>query len=310
MYLNYIVTTTIHSVSEATLKFCNKKEWGVVIVGDNKTPHREYYMLEKEFSNVTYLSPGDQEKLYKELSHIIGWNTVERRNIGFVHAYNLGAQIIASVDDDNIPYENWGQELLVNKEIDVDQYISNIEVFDPLSVTNYPYLWHRGFPIEYIEKRSDVYYYGKVKRKVLVQADLWDGDPDIDAVARISFKPNVMFNIKEPYCSNVMSPFNSQNTFLSRDVFPHYAVLPFIGRMEDIWGSYLLQYRMPNSVIYNKSSVKQIRNKQSLVTNLEDEMIGYKNTLNFIKSLNEPNKYLPIKTQYFYEIYKKTFNIK
>lgn len=306
--MNYIVTTTIHKPSEAIFRFCNKKDWGFIIVGDVKTPHNEYYDLEKQFSNVIYLDPQSQEYRWNTLSNIIGWNTVERRNVGFVHAYELGAQIIASVDDDNIPYDEWGKELLVNKEIDVKQYVIDLDVFDPLSVTNHSYLWHRGYPIEYLEKRFDIVDEKIVKRKVLVQADLWNGDPDIDAIARISFNPTVIFDINNPYCSNAMSPFNSQNTFLSIDAFPHYAVLPFIGRMEDIWGSYLFQYHIPNSVVYNKASVKQIRNEQNNVINLEDEMIGYKNTLKFIKSLDNPNNILPFKTQRFYEIYKNSFN--
>lgn len=305
--MNYIVTTTIHSPTEAIFKFCDKKDWNVIIVGDIKTPHNEYYNLEKQFSNTIYLNPDTQEKMYNELSDIIGWNTVDRRNIGFTYAHSLGAQIIASVDDDNIPYEDWGKNLLVNKEVDVDMYIPDMNVFDPLSITDHSYLWHRGYPIEYLSKRLNVVYGGIVKRKVMVQADLWDGDPDIDAIARITINPDIRFNARNPYCSNVISPFNSQNTFLSRSAFPYYAVLPFIGRMDDIWGSYLFQRYFPNSVIYSKASVIQIRNVQNLVTNLEDEMIGYKNTLNFILSLNNPNKYLPLKTQRFYEVYRNTF---
>jgi hypothetical protein len=63
-----------------------------------------------------------------------------------LEAYNLGAEIIATVDDDNIPYDFWGKEVYVNKEIYVDLYVTSNPVFDPLSVTEYNYLWHRGFP--------------------------------------------------------------------------------------------------------------------------------------------------------------------
>ena len=94
-------------------------------------------------------------------------------------------------------------------------------------------------------------------------------------MARLTFKPIVKYSdVKEPYCSNKISPFNSQNTFLHRDVIPYYSVLPFIGRMDDIWGSYILQNYFPNSVIYSPASVYQDRNIQDLVTNLEKEIIG------------------------------------
>ena len=73
--------------------------------------------------------------------------------------------------------------------------------------------------------------------------------------------------------SNQIAPFNSQNTFLSREVLPYYAVLPHVGRMDDIWGAYIVQHYFPDSVIYNKATVYQDRNLQDLITNLENEII-------------------------------------
>lgn len=99
----YIVTTTINPPTEATLKFLSKKDWTLIVVGDLKTPHNLYKKL-----NCIYLHPDEQEKKYRKLSDIIGWKTIQRRNIGFVEAFRLGADVIATVDDDNIPYENWG----------------------------------------------------------------------------------------------------------------------------------------------------------------------------------------------------------
>ena len=219
-----IVTTTINKPTEATLKFCQISEndcWNFIIIGDKKTPHSEYLELQSKYKNVIYLTPEQQDEKYTELSEVIGWNTIQRRNIGFVEAYKLGSEIVATVDDDNIPYDDWGKNILVNKEVELDIYEPELNVFDPLSITKDNYVWHRGYPIEYLQKRHNVQYKGKTKRKILVQADLWDGDPDIDAMARLTLKPIVKYSdIQEPYCSNVISPFNSQNTFLSRDVIP------------------------------------------------------------------------------------------
>ncbi len=304
----FIVTTTIHEPTKATLKFCEKKDWFFIIVGDLKTPHSSYEALQKIHSNVLYLSPEDQEKKYKKLSDSIGWKSIERRNIGFVEAYKRGADVIATIDDDNIPYENWGEELFINKEIEVDLYEPETEVFDPLSITEHNYLWHRGYPIELLEKKNNVRHKGKVKRKVLVQADLWNGDPDIDAVARISFRPDVKFEtIKGPYSSDIMSPFNSQNTFLSREVFPCYSVLPFIGRMDDIWSAYILQNEFPSSTIYNKPTVFQERNPHNLAIDLEKELIGYKHSYDLIKDIGSFERFLPKETLEFYKIYKDIF---
>lgn len=301
----YIVTTTINSPTIATHKFCEFKDWTLIVVGDTKTPHSEYEKL-----NCIYLHPEDQEKKYKELSDIIGWKSIQRRNIGFVEAYNLGADVVATVDDDNIPYDDWGSDLYVGQEIECDLYApTKHDVFDPLSVTNNNQVWHRGYPIEYVPTRHNVEYKGKTKRKVLVQADLWDGDPDIDAMARLSIKPIVKYSeITKPYCSNFIAPFNSQNTFLAREVIPYYSVLPHVGRMDDIWGGYILQHYFPNSVIYNRSSVYQDRNVQDLVTNLEKEIIGYRNTLNLVNDLENYENYLPDETKKYWEVYRSLFN--
>jgi hypothetical protein len=304
----YIVTTTINTPTKATRLFCEKKDWKFVIIGDTKTPHEAYEKLDKKYAHVTYFSPKMQEHRYKRLSDSIGWKTVERRNIGFVYAFEEGADVIATVDDDNIPYSHWGTNLHVGNTIEVDCYEPENGIFDPLSITKDNYLWHRGYPLELLQTRNKVKYTGKIKRNVLVQADLWDGDPDIDAIARLTYKPDVRYSeIKSPYCSNRISPFNSQNTFLSRKAFPNYAVLPFIGRMEDIWGAYILQRYFPSSVIYNSASVYQERNKQDLIKNLEDEIIGYRNTLNFVTHIEAYETFLPDATKRFYELYRKSF---
>jgi len=298
----YIVTTTINAPTLATQKFSRMEGWTLIVVGDTKTPHLNYEELD-----CIYLSPNIQETIKKDLSDSIGWKSIQRRNIGFLYAYNQGADIVATVDDDNIPYDDWGKNLLVGQTIECDLYEPSQNVFDPLSVTNTPDIWHRGFPIDLLGKRHEVEYKGKTNRKVLVQADLWDGDPDIDAMARLTMKPIVKYDVESPYCSNKIAPFNSQNTFLSREVIPYYAVLPHVGRMDDIWGSYILQHYFPNSVVYNKASVYQDRNVQDLITNLEKEVIGYRNTYSLLKDLKNYMEYLPEDTKKFYNTYRSCF---
>jgi acetyltransferase-like isoleucine patch superfamily enzyme len=305
----FIVTTTINSPTKATLKFCKiaqEKNWIFIIVGDTKTPHDEYKLLEN--SNVIYLDPNQQELLYPELSKTIGWKSIQRRNIGFVFAYNQGADIVATVDDDNIPYDNWGDNVFVNQMIEIDTFSHNqYNVFDPISATSHNNLWHRGYPIEFVPDKNNIEYKGKTYREVLIQADFWDGDPDIDALCRLSKKPIVKFEEFKPFGSNQIAPFNSQNTFLARKVLPYYAVLPHVGRMDDIWGAYIVQHYFPNSVIYNKATVYQDRNVQDLITNLQNEVIGYRSTLNLINDLENYYNHLPKETQDFWDIYKKQF---
>ncbi len=80
----YIITTTINEPTEATVKFCkiaDKKDFTFVIIGDTKTPHQSYQNLVDVYNNVVYLTPEQQDELYPDLSKIIGWKTIQRRNI-------------------------------------------------------------------------------------------------------------------------------------------------------------------------------------------------------------------------------------
>jgi hypothetical protein len=307
----FVITTTINVPTKATLKFCElseKKDFKFIVIGDLKTPHELYRNLEKKYNNVTYLSPDEQENLYPEISKLIGWKTIQRRNIGFIYSYLNGAEIVATIDDDNIPYDEWGDNILVGKEIEVDLFENtSCDYFDALSVTNHSNLWHRGYPIEYLSKKNNVEYKGKTTITPLIQAEFWDGDPDIDAICRLTLKPIVKFNNFEPFTTNQLTPFNSQNTFIHRKVLKDYSVFPNIGRMDDIWGAYVLQYYHPNSIIFTKASVYQERNPQDLVKNLENEVFGYRNTLKLLEDLENYKNYLPENTNKYFDEYKQYF---
>lgn len=307
----FIVTTTINPPTEALLKyieFQKTKGWELIVVGDLKTPHHAHTTGKYE-----YIDPLTQSEMYPKLSEIIGWNTISRRSIGIVEAYKRGAEIIATVDDDNIPYDDWSDDLYVGQTKRIDIFVCDLPVFDPLSVTEHKHLWHRGFPIEYLHQRFNGQWEGTEKRKVKVQADLWNGDPDIDAICRITYAPEVEFRHIEPYgARDAFSPFNSQNTFLSREVIPDYMLFPHTGRMDDIWASYVLESRHPNSVIYNRASVYQKRNPHDLTVDMQNEMLGYKFTKKLIDKLYSGSDYrelLPEAAKPFEEAYRKALGI-
>ena len=298
--MKIIVSTTIYCVSEAINKFVSFKDWLIIIVGDKKTPHEQYIKLQNENTNVKYLTPEYQENNYTELSELIGWNTIQRRSIGYLEALKLGGTIIASVDDDNIPLDNWGQNILIGKPTNVYYYETDELVFDPISTTNYKNLWHRGFPIQNLYERCNKY---KITRKTIIpdiQADFWNGDPDIDAICRLEHKPMCFFDDKYfPLASNTFSPFNSQNTFFSRQALKKYIVIPFIGRMDDIWAGYYVE-SLGFNVVYNKATVFQDRNIQNLTKNMINEYIGYEKTIDLLKDLKNDstslNKYITDKS--------------
>jgi hypothetical protein len=300
-----ICTTTINPPSEALLKFASLKDWDLIVALD---------MNSKVFNlpGSTVLSVEDQKLMAPELSAAIGFKSIQRRNFATLYALREGYEKIAFVDDDNIPYDNWGLSIKVGEDVTYKAYQSRRSAyFDPLAVTTDNYVWHRGYPIQHLQTRHDVEFLGYRTKRCLVQANLWDGDPDIDAMARLTHKPCVDYrDITGPYGSSQLAPFNSQNTFIAREAIPFYSVLPFVGRMDDIWGSYILQHHFPDSVIYDVATVYQDRNIQDLVTNLENEIIGYRNTLGFVEAGGDYEKFFPEGTLKFWHCYRDQFTTK
>jgi hypothetical protein len=302
--MKVIVTTTVNPVTEAIERFDSLAGWHLIVIGDRKTP--EPYVL----SEGTYISPGEQEKYDKKLSDVIGWNCIQRRNFGLLWAHDMGAEIVAVVDDDNIPFDDWGTGLMVGKEVEVNFYETDLSAFDPVGATNESAIWHRGYPLQLLAKRD----YSKKSKRTLkpdIQADFWNGEPDVDAVCRMEHAPDCYFDEScFPIASNKMSPFNSQNTFLSGRVLKDYFLFPHIGRMDDIWASYYVQAR-GYKVVYGKPSVYQDRNEHDPVRDMKQEYLGYENNLNIVNALaidsEKINDYLPEQSIRAFSLYRRHF---
>jgi hypothetical protein len=300
-----IVTTTINPPTEAIDAFQAMPDWELVVIGDKKTP-RDYHL-----SRGAYVTPEEQEKYDPALSQAIGWNSVQRRNFGLLWAYDMKADLVALVDDDNIPLPGWGANLLVGTETEVNYYETGLPAFDPVGATNHPRLWHRGYPLQLLPKRN---YDRKSRRKIRVdvQADFWNGDPDIDAVCRMEHAPECDFDPgRFPLAANKMGPFNSQNTFMRGALLKDYFMFPHVGRMDDIWASYYLQAKGAK-VVYNKASVYQKRNVHDLVVDMRQEYLGYEHNLQIVEGLpGEPESilnYLPGRSAWAFDLYRRHFN--
>lgn len=301
---NVIVTTTINAPTKAVELFDALPGWELVVIGDRKTP--DDYRLQ----HGTYIGVADQEKIDKELSDLIGWNCIQRRNFGLLVAHQMGAEIVAVVDDDNIPYEGWGSDLLLGREVEATVYRAGLPAFDPVGATNHPQLWHRGYPLQLLPRRD----YSDSTRTMVradVQADFWDGDPDIDAICRMQFAPDCRFDPNcFPMASDGIGPFNSQNTFLSARWLSDYFLFPHVGRMDDIWASYYLQGKGAR-VVYGKPSVFQERNPHDLVVDMKREYLGYENNLAIVEAVaDDPEallRFLPRESRAAFDRYRSHF---
>ncbi|MHC4426042.1 MAG: hypothetical protein ACYSYV_08105 [Planctomycetota bacterium] len=303
--MRVIVTTTINPVTDAIKRFDALSGWHLVVIGDKKTP--KPYRL----AGGTYVSPEEQHEYDRQLSDAIGWNCIQRRNFGLLWAHDMGADIVAVVDDDNIPYGDWGQDLMVGRGVEVNYYETELPAFDPVGATNEENIWHRGYPLQLVPKRD----YSKSVERILkpdIQADFWNGEPDVDAICRMEHAPECQFDPSLfPIASNKIAPFNSQNTFMSGALLKDYFLFPHIGRMDDIWASYYLQAK-GHKVVYGKPSVYQARNEHDLIEDMKQEYLGYENNLNIVRDLAvDPEKifgYLPEQSVQAFNLYRRHFS--
>jgi hypothetical protein len=279
--MNVIVTTTINPPTEALRRFSEMKGWQLVVVVDRKTPS------DFAIPGAIVLTCDQQQSLAPQLSDSIGWNCIQRRNIGFVYAVKeLKADIVATVDDDNIPLPGWGENLMLGKAVSTFVWDCKAPMFDPIYAAGYRHLWHRGFPLQFLRERS-AWRPDTEPWSADIQADFWNGDPDIDAICRMEHAPDCTFDPKLfPIASRKPSPFNSQNTFLKASVIPHYFMFPFVGRMDDIWASFYVQSR-GFKVIYGKASVTQVRSGHDLTKDMKAEYMGYEMNDKMAKSITE-----------------------
>lgn len=273
----FIITTSIQEPTEASRQFCKVKGWTPIFVMDKKTPVGLY----QELKNAIVLTVEDQEKLYPKLSEAVGWNCIQRRNLGFAYAYNNAAEYIYTTDDDNILLDqDLSKHLVLDKEIECTRVWCNFEVFEPFEHVGQDYKnkWMRGYPPSLVKyKQSQNFIARKIKKKFDIQQAWWTGAADVDGICRLIYgdwceKYNDVF----PFTSDKLMPIDSQSTFLSRDVLPHCPMFTHVGRLDDLYAMYYAQSR-GFSAVYTSPLVKQERNAHDTVKDIEGECHGYRN---------------------------------
>lgn len=289
-----IVTTTINVPVFLKDYADNVKNNGhdafFVIIGDKKTPPevKDYCRgLENNTGvEIKYLDVKDQESYLKDFpelgSHLL-YNSIQRRNIGILIAYQRGAENIITVDDDNFfVSSDFIKEHTVGVRQKLEVISSESGWFNVCSFLeekdNLPF-YHRGFPVNQrwkeeriVKKKSDV--------RIVVNAGLWLNEPDIDALTRLYRPVTAAKYLREDNFAldkGTWSPFNSQNTAILRDIIPAYFLSPHIGRYDDIWASYIIcaiADHLGDSIVFGKPIVRQDRNVHNFWKDLEKEKMG------------------------------------
>jgi Reversibly glycosylated polypeptide len=227
------------------------------------------------------------------------FDSIQRRNIGILLAYENGADTVLTIDDDNFVMNQdfVGLHNIVGTSPELPAYASTCGWFNVCSVLEADHgvrFYHRGYPQRqrWTESSSFVSSFSS-QRTVAVNAGLWLDNPDIDALTRMERQP-VVRGLKQPWNSNfslfpgTWCPFNSQNTAIMREAIPAYFLSPYNGRYDDIWASYVLTRiaeHLEHVIAFGHPLVRQERNPHDLWKDLDVERNGMIMTDDFCEAL-------------------------
>jgi hypothetical protein len=254
----------------------------MIVIPDRKTPAALYAAVaEARSAGLNVLCPdlNEQEQFLASLgapAGMFGWDTDHRRNIGYLMAWRDGADIMISVDDDNLPGEGWlAEHEIVTAPPAGHEVISGRDGYwNPCTlVWNYAF-WPRGYPYSH-RWRFETPARSRESREIAINEGLWAGDPDVDAITRLAMQPETdMLDGSEILAPDTWAPVNSQNTAIRRDVIPAYYFFRS-GRFGDIYQGYLAQAcakAMGHSVRFGTPVVTHARNDHDLLRDLQLEL--------------------------------------
>jgi hypothetical protein len=279
----FIIITSIYSPSEAIEAFEKLKNWQLIVVGDQKTPENWNY------PNVIYLSTDYQDKMTSPLVKDMPWKTYSRKMAGYIYALENGADIIADTDDDNIPLDDWGVTLN-------DTNYENIKFSGFVNIYKFftnEHIWPRGFPLNRILEDTNISFVDPLANTSIgVWQFLADEDPDVDAIYRLTINKAIYFNKRKPInlLPGTICPFNSQNTFFSKECFPLLYLPVFVNfRFTDILRGLVAQpilWAANLTLCFGHATAIQKRNPHDFLIDFESEIPCYLHPEEIIELVN------------------------
>ena len=281
-----LVITTIASSKNAILKkfakISLKENIDFIIIGDKKSPSNF------SLKGANFFSLQKQKSLKFKLSKILPINHYSRKNLGYLIAMLKNPEKIVETDDDNIPLKNFFAKNYINEQ---KTFVSkNAGWVNVYRLFTKQYIWPRGFALEKLQSPlTKKFRLSKIECPI--QQGLANGNPDVDAIYRLTSKLPITFksykNISLGHGS--ICPFNSQNTSWAKKAYPLMYLPSYCSfRMTDIWRSFVAQrvaWTCGWGVLFHNSTVIQERNEHNLMKDFKDEISGYENNFMIMKEL-------------------------
>jgi len=271
----FIVITSIFPPTKAIASFSQQKDWQLIVVGDRKTPADWHYEQTK------FLSVSDQESCGYNIAALLPWNHYCRKMVGYVHAIKSGAEVIVDTDDDNIANANWHVQDFSGEYALTKTGQGFVNIYKNFTSKH---IWPRGFPLRRITDDKAI-----VRNEDLtttrVEIGIWqglaDGDPDVDAIYRLTSDEPCYFEERAPIvlAEGTLCPFNSQNTAFRKELFPLLYLPAFVTfRFTDILRGLVAQPLMQHmgySLGFTGATVFQERNPHDYLKDFESEIPCY-----------------------------------
>jgi hypothetical protein len=271
-----IIITSINSSENKILQSyateCKNRGVNLIIAGDIKTP------TPFELKGCEYLDIKTQKNLPFQLPKLLPENHYSRKNAAYLQAIKKGNKIIIDTDDDNLPLPEFWNERNIKVRGDGITHQGWINVYSFFSETD---VWPRGYALNHLAENHPWNVQSGSVAICPIQQSLADGNPDVDAIFRLSSPLPIYFNKREPVILNAGSicPFNSQNTTWFEAAFPLLYIPSYCSfRMCDIWRSFIAQrilWANNWKLSFHNANVVQHRNEHNLLKDLEEEIEGY-----------------------------------
>ena len=266
----------------------------LIIIPDLKTPPAIYQACEQATAagvDVVCPTPDEQHALLEKLGagNLIPWNSDNRRNVGYLLAWLGDADIVVSMDDDNLPLapDFIDRHSVVTAGPDSYEVVSSTSgYFNACSLleTTPAGIFPRGYPYRHRVVDTEVTT-TRANVDVRINAGLWLGDPDVDAITRLAVRPvaTAYSGRTAVLAADTWCPINSQNTALHRDAIPAYYFARMgypvngwpIDRYGDIFSGYFVQAcakHLGHGVRFGDPVVDHPRNPHDLLADLAGEL--------------------------------------
>lgn len=299
-----VVTTSIYNPTflkayAENARYFGHKDVDFIVVADKKTPPEAAETC-AQIEDCLYMGIEFQEsyvRRYPELGDHLIWNSIARRNLGHLWAYEYGADVIVMLDDDNLATSHdWvTQHSIVGQSGDCQTVSSRsgwCNVCDVLQEENGVRFYPRGYPPA--QRWNDGVLTKQGDRVIsAVNAGLWLNDPDIDALTRLERRlitTGFKDGVKQKFAlyPGTWSPWNCQNTAISRAALPSYFLSPYTGRHLDIWASYITTKcveAMGQHITFGVPLAYHDRSVHNLYKDLEQELPWIQATDEFVRIL-------------------------